>query len=31
MINGHGGMLDRLDSVAFAAPVFFYVTRLGWA
>jgi phosphatidate cytidylyltransferase len=31
MIDGHGGMLDRLDSVAFAAPVFFYVTRLGWA
>lgn len=31
MIEGHGGMLDRLDSVAFAAPVFFYLTRLGWA
>jgi Cytidylyltransferase family len=23
MIEGHGGMLDRLDSVCFAAPVFF--------
>ena len=30
MIEGQGGMLDRLDSVAFAAPVFFYLTRYGW-
>ncbi len=30
MIEGHGGMLDRLDSVVFAAPVFFYLTRYGW-
>lgn len=27
MIRGHGGMLDRLDSVSFAAPVFFHLTR----
>jgi phosphatidate cytidylyltransferase len=27
MIEGHGGMLDRLDSVTFAAPVFFHLTR----
>lgn len=27
MIEGHGGMLDRLDSVVFAAPVFFHLTR----
>jgi phosphatidate cytidylyltransferase len=27
MIEGHGGMLDRLDSVSFAAPVFFHITR----
>ena len=27
MIQGHGGMLDRMDSVSFAAPVFFHLTR----
>ncbi len=27
MIEGHGGMMDRMDSVSFAAPVFFHVTR----
>ncbi len=30
MIEGHGGMLDRLDSVVFAAPVFFHITRYWW-
>lgn len=29
-IAGHGGFIDRLDSVVFAAPVFFHLVHYGW-
>ncbi|WAT16912.1 phosphatidate cytidylyltransferase [Aurantiacibacter sp. MUD11] len=31
MIEGHGGALDRMDSVSFAAPVFFHATAFFFA
>ena len=30
MIEGHGGMLDRVDSISFSAPVFFHLVRYWW-
>lgn len=31
LIEGHGGFIDRLDSVVFAAPIFFHLVRFWWS
>jgi phosphatidate cytidylyltransferase len=31
LIAGHGGFIDRLDSVVFAAPIFFHIVRYWWS
>lgn len=31
VIAGHGGFIDRLDSVVFSAPIFFHLVRFWWS
>ncbi len=30
LIEGHGGVMDRVDSICFSAPIFFHLVRYFW-
>ena len=31
LVQGHAGVLDQIDNVCFAAPIFYHVTRFFWS
>jgi phosphatidate cytidylyltransferase len=31
LVQGHAGVLDQIDNICFAAPVFYHVTRFFWS
>lgn len=31
LVQGHAGVLDQIDNVCFAAPVFYHITRFFWS